>query len=371
MNYKEYKIIEMILEFGNSNNLWQLYQEAQQYLSAIQENPNELDKNKILLFGKLAQIDKIIDKFNKEKLTNIEIIKNIKHSELDYFLNESTKTLLNNAEELFKNDPSQFINKFNSIYGLAVNFTSLYNIFNGVYNGTIIDEQVKISEDHFILYFENLADVTTLNELSKASNEWQKVINFFGRLTRENDNTCRIINVEKGCLVLAITAIPIIIKAITLASDRIHNSILKNYEVREKAMEIRKLKIEEISDVMDMLDKRTKLNLNAESTKIVDDILVEYGWKKEDGLFNEVKNAVTKGIKFLFKFINDGGKFVPKLLDKSNEDLQLENSLESGTNKILQIENKQKKLGEPFNLLSIDEEKKNLDENEEEINNDK
>ena len=280
------------------------------------------------------------------KITNVKIqivfkqlgLDNINGQSIDVAFEQISK-IDNNANQ-YKNYLAQYYQKISQVNQL----NSIANVYQ--LNNT---PQEDLKSDGIAIYFREGVNVEYLNELSKSSTHWNQIIHCFGRLTKGEDNKARIETIEKGSIIMTITATTGIILALTKASNSILDVILKTYEVRKKAIELKSLKLANLKEAIDLLEIQSKLNVKSESERIAKEILAEYNVTD-----NETQTALFLSIKRIIRFFNKGGKIEPRLLNetaKTNDDLV--KSISSKNTLLIDIEAELKKIESNNGILKL------------------
>lgn len=327
MEIKKIKLLidELQVIFQN-NNIWGLYSQLRNNLNQYsnQRHPNSNIQNfqqsvtniqtlSTQLVNSLAQVE-----------SQIQGLKNYKTYKQLGFDNFFGKHAIENLSSLTKGLDNLSQNKLLELQDLSLKVAQIQQLISPL-NFLLSETQDSeiVEEDQITLFFENGANIETLKELSKISQDWNIVFNSFCRLVSETDTTTKIISVERGSVILTIGAIGTVIIAVTKVSNKVLDQILKVYEIKKKTIELKKLKISALDDAISLLDKQSKLNINNEATKLTTELLSEYAWNETDSLYNETSSFVTKAIKIIIKFINLGGKIEPKLLKPAKSDREL------------------------------------------------
>jgi hypothetical protein len=256
----------------------------------------------------LSSIDSI-QKENQEILSS-KIANQIK---IDRFFGDTFLKLIN---EINESNVDSYINQLTQIY---TQFNQLIQLNNAL-SFFELDEAKELEEDidRLNIFFDGRMSIKTLKDLSRESALWNQHIHCFSRLARENDTDAIISSVEKGSLLLVITAAAGTVIAVMKAVDKILDTILKINEVRKNSVELKKLKLSYIDDAINLLDKHSKLNVTRDAEEIADALLIEFNWTDADELYNETKTATRTATKKILKFINGGGKvegYVKNLTD--------------------------------------------------------
>lgn len=148
------------------------------------------------------------------------------------------------ALDLFRSIPTALENNYDAIAsdlnGYAVkiqSFVTLYTSINTFRKELGINSSSqKSNQGELIIIYEYDADIKDLAELSKASTESNQIINFIGRLTRENDTNIEIKSLEKGSLILTIVLAVPLIQGLIKCIDKILDLISKTYDLKNKSV---------------------------------------------------------------------------------------------------------------------------------------
>lgn len=240
----------------------------------------------------------------------------------------------------FKNYLTQYNQKLSQINQL----NSIANTFSGNF-----PKKEALKSDGISIFFREGVSVEYLNELSKASSHWNQIVHCFGRLTSDGDNKAKIETIEKGSIIMTITATTGIILALTKAYNSVLDVVLKTYEVKKKALELKNLKLSNLDKAIDILEKQSELNVKLESDRISKELLAAY-----ENTDKETQNALFLSVRRLVRFINKGGKLEPKLLSKTiKENSDLSESVSSKNSLLLDIEEEINKLESRDGILKL------------------
>ncbi len=178
------------------------------------------------------------------------------------------------------------------------------------------------NNDLIILFFQAGAEINNLDELAKVSTKWNQVLIAFALLCKENDTDFRIETVERGSIILTLSAIAGVVYAFAKASDKVLDVVKKYYEIKKLAYEAKQL-----SGVPDRtiqeLENSSRLKLRTEANEITRQLVEEYGWNEEEHR-KDVDAAVRMGVRHLLEFVNKGGKVDIKLLAQNSVNKEME-----------------------------------------------
>jgi hypothetical protein len=324
MTIKDFKrVVNIISKTATDEGFWltinNLSTTLNQYVSQkltnansqnLVQQRNSLDSLRIQVLNNITSIyNKIID--NNE-------LHNFNTLNLNDVFGEGAIKLLRDLIHNTEINAADANTNFRTFHTKVSTFQNLQTNLNQVLGGVEIDENEE-PDNLITIYFENGADIENLKQLSKSSNEWNQIINFISRLVRDNNTETKIMSIRRGSLILTIGAVPAIILGVTKAFDKVLDLILKVYEIKKSAIELRKLNVSAINDTLDLLEKQSRLNVKTEATKISEELLKEFAWKEDDTSYNETKISVEQAVKKIIKFSNSGGKIEVKLIT-SNED---------------------------------------------------
>ena len=148
---------------------------------------------------------------------------------------------------------------------------------------------------------------------------------------------------------MTITATTGIILVLTKAYNSVLDVVLKTYEVKKKALELKSLKLSNLDKAIEILEKQSELNVKLESDRIAKELLAEY-----EDTDKETQNALFLSIRRLVRFINKGGKLEPKLLNETiKKNSELNKSVSSKNSLLLDIEEEINKLESRDGILKL------------------
>jgi len=218
--------------------------------------------------------------------------------------------------------------------------TQLYNSLTVFGDKLPINIGQQTDKDSIIIFFQGGSEINNLDELAKVSTKWNQNLIAFALLTEENDRTFRIETVERGSIILTLSAVPAIAFAFAKATDKVLDVIKKYYEIKKLAHEAKQLKGGIPEKTIHDLEAASKLKLKSETNEITNQLIEEYGWN-DDGKAErkDVDSAVRLAVRHLLDFVNKGGKVDIKLIVQSTEaDKEIEMNLTVKYNEIKQIE---------------------------------
>jgi hypothetical protein len=218
--------------------------------------------------------------------------------------------------------------------------TQLYTTLSLFSDKFPLDKGQQTDKDSIIIFFQGGAEINNLDELAKVSTKWNQNLIAFALLTEENDRTFRIETVERGSIILTLSAVPAIAYGFAKATDKVLDVIKKYYEIKKLAHDAKQLKGGIPEKTIHDLEAASKLKLKAETNEITNQLVEEYGWNA-DGKEQrkDVDTAVRLAVRHLLDFVNKGGKVDIKLIAQSSEtNKEIEMNLTVKYNDIKQIE---------------------------------
>jgi|JI10StandDraft_1071094.scaffolds.fasta_scaffold06130_9 hypothetical protein len=195
----------------------------------------------------------------------------------------------------------------------------------------------KDNLDSIVIFFQGGSEINNLDELAKVSTKWNQVLIAFAQLARESDRTFRIEAVERGSIILTLSAIAGIVYAFGKASDKVLDTVKKYYEIKKLAHEAKQLKGGVPEKTIKDLEEASKLKIVTETKEITKELIEEFNWN-ENGDKEAVDNAVRMAIRHLLEFVNKGGKVDIKLIAQDTQNKQMEMNLTLKYSDIKQIE---------------------------------
>jgi hypothetical protein len=248
--------------------------------------------------------------------------------------------------------------------------TQLYTSLSTYADKLPLDKVQQTDKDSIIIFFQGGAEIDNLDELAKVSTKWNQNLIAFALLTEENDRTFRIETVERGSIILTLSAMPAIAYGFAKATDKVLDVIKKYYEIKKLAHDAKQLKGIVPEKTIQDLEAASKLKLKAETNEITTQLIEEYGWNA-DGKEQrkDVDTAVRLAVRQLLDFVNKGGKLDVKLIAQNNEtNKEMEMNLTIKYNDIKQIEKQVTGIDGQSQMLELSdgEEKEDDDETKQE-----
>jgi hypothetical protein len=370
MDIKELlQVTETIFEVANKHNYWQtitqLRTSINQLKNAQRAQQPQLQTQQITTFKSNIETQRT-QALNvlfeiQSSIINLKEIKSYNKSNLDSTFGQGAINLLERIpRELDSNLDALFtdITQYTQRVTQSQHFLASINFVLGDIN---TDEEEN-NIDKFILFFEEGATIESLKELAKASEDWNQIVNCFSRLVKDNNTDTKVISAERGSLVLTLTFSTGIILGLVRASDKVLDVILKGYEIKKKALELKQMKLAAIDDAIKILEKQAKLNVTSEANTITQELLGEYNWDPQDELYNETKAAVSQAVSRIIRFQNAGGKIDSKLHQQTEEQKVQTESLKTKNIKFLKVEDEVKRLSGGNEILQLEDGMKGEDE---------
>lgn len=246
--------------------------------------------------------------------------------------------------------------------------TQLYTSLSTFADKLPINTGQQTDKDSIIIFFQGGSEINNLDELAKVSTKWNQNLIAFALLTEENDRTFRIETVERGSIILTLSAVPAIAYAFAKATDKVLDIIKKYYEIKKLAHDAKQLIGGIPEKTIHDLEAASKLKLKAETNEITNQLIEEYGWNGEGKAERkDVDSAVRLAVRHLLDFVNKGGKVDIKLIAQSSEaDKEIEMNLTVKYNEIKQIEKQVTGVEGKNQMLELSEGEEK-DDNEDEL----
>ncbi|MGA2604183.1 MAG: hypothetical protein ABSG14_08135 [Verrucomicrobiia bacterium] len=204
-------------------------------------------------------------------------------------------------------DPMGAVNALNVIKSnydrLASTVTDILKVLDPI---DVPQIENDIEEGHAILQitFKERASINSVAEWKAYTNEWWNIIRSFGLLTDTNADQAKILSIQQGSIVIEISALYLLIKAIGSASNKILDLIERLYELRKASREIKQLDLTNKQIEKD-LDKEADTFIENNLSQIAQQVIAEINKAKTtDG---ETNKALQISIKDLFQFLDKGG----------------------------------------------------------------
>ena len=218
--------------------------------------------------------------------------------------------------------------------------TQLYNSFTLFADKLSIDKTSEEKKDSIVIFFQGGVEINNLDELAKVSSKWNQNLIAFALLAKENDRTFRIETVERGSIILTLSAIAGVVYAFAKALDKVLDVIKKYYEIKKIAYDAKMLKGGVPEKTIHELEAASKLKVKTETAEITSQLIEEYGWNADgEEQRRDVDTAVRIAVKHLLEFVNQGGKVDIKLLAQNEQNKEVEMNLTLKYSEIKQIEN--------------------------------
>lgn len=218
------------------------------------------------------------------------------------------------------------------------------------FSGKFPNSADRSDKNEIILFFQAGAEINNLDELAKVSAKWNQVLIGLAMLAKENDRTFRIETVERGSIILTLSAIAGVVFAFAKAADKVLDTIKKYYEIKKLAHEARQLAGVPEKTIHD-LENSSKLKLKAETTEITNQLVDEFGWTEVENR-KDIDVAVRHAVRHLLEFVNKGGKVDVKLL-ADGSDKEVEVSLTVKYNEVKKIESVISPIGTQKQILEL------------------
>jgi hypothetical protein len=311
----------------------------------------------------VQQVNNVKTAIETNRNQALKLLKEIQNSLQDYKLIKTSKKLKFN--NLYGDEVISMLNRIGTDFDLRPDpliaeitqyqqKLNSYQQFVNSLNIVLEDLEESSGKDELIIFFEGGASVNNLKELSKVSADWNQIVNCFGRLTKENNTDINIVSIERGSLIATVSIASLIIMGIIKCSDKILDLILKIYEIKKKALELKSMKLDSIAAAIEILEKQSTLNLPDGAKIITKELMDEFGWEPSSDLYNETEGATSNAVKKLIQFHNSGGKVDSKILNPNEEQSNSSLSLKEKNIKFLKVEEEVNSLTNGKEILRIE-----------------
>jgi hypothetical protein len=173
-------------------------------------------------------------------------------------------------------------------------------------------------ENQIIIYFQDKVLIDDLKGLSKVSKKWDQILYGFVRLTKQTDTSYKIVSVKQGSLVLTITSIANVVKAVGEAVNLILELINMRLKQRRLITEIMNLKSSDIENESDSILKKSKINVKKDSEPIIKELLKKYEINETESE-GDIKNAISFAVIKIMEFTTKGGMVDIRYVVDKNE----------------------------------------------------
>ena len=180
----------------------------------------------------------------------------------DQLFGDNGLAKIEGAISLVNNDPNQakslFTEYFNDVQKIITAYNGIKPFARKNKKEFFIDSDKNIIK----LFFLEDASITFLEELGKTSSSWNKTFIPFALAANENDRNLSIESAQQGSLVLTLSAAATIVWMLAKATDKILDNIKKAYEIKKIALEIKKLKNENLDGAIKDLETNSQINIS-------------------------------------------------------------------------------------------------------------
>lgn len=163
-----------------------------------------------------------------------------------------------------------------------------------------------ISDEEEILHitFQLGSEIQDIVKLKAQSESWYDIGRGFALAAKSSPEEIRVVSARSGSIVIDLAAAGAVVVAIAHAVKKILEQLKKYHEIRKLQQEVVRLQLQNTKIAIDLANE-TENHTDVRAEEITDYILNEhFAYKEADG---EVKNALTKAINKLAKFIREGG----------------------------------------------------------------
>lgn len=181
--------------------------------------------------------------------------------------------------------------------------------------------ETDIEDGHAVLQitFKGKATMGSVTDWREYSEQWWRIVRSFGLLTDTTADQAKILSFQQGSVIVEVSAVYILVKAIGSAADKIMSVIERLLDLRKKIHEIKQLDLTNKQIERD-LEKEADAFVENKMSQITQHVTAEINKAKaEDG---EVKNSLQISIKDLYQFLDRGGTVDCRLrlMDKEPEE---------------------------------------------------
>jgi hypothetical protein len=166
--------------------------------------------------------------------------------------------------------------------------------------------EMNIAEGFAVLQvtFKEKASIANVSEWHHSSDDWWHIVRSFGLLTDTTTDDAKVLSFQQGSVVVEISAVYLLVKALGIAADKSLNVIERLLELRKKIAEFKQLDLSN-KKIERELEKESATFIESQSKLIGEQVIAEINKDKlENG---EVVNAINMAVDKLFKFLDNGG----------------------------------------------------------------
>lgn len=351
-------IINTMRKYGFQESLNNLQERIAEALNNTTSSGRVVVNNSVR--SSISQVvDNVFNSLNNSRMDiEMSLPRISKEINLEILLGENLDDFFNDFRRL---SPENISNLNSALGSYRKEVTDFISLGDNIHRFIEVNDWPADDVNELVVTFEHAASVESLKDLSRVSSDWVLIVNAFSRLTRDNDSSVEIVSIKKGSLILTLAASSVIVSSICFSSSKILDLIMKIFEVRKKYLELKALNLDILADSLVVLEKASKLELDSNASKIVDQLFEEYGWKESDDTFHEVKKAVSLAIMKIIKFQNEGGKVDGKLLSTNDKEQTIVRELRSRNVEFKKVETEVHRLTNLKEILQLDESGKQLD----------
>ncbi|MEZ5015928.1 MAG: hypothetical protein R2800_02675 [Flavipsychrobacter sp.] len=228
---------------------------------------------------------------------------------IDLFGEKGQRTLKDIISYLYTNvgEAERITKEYVNLYA---KFTLLHSSLYDYSEGILIDMPVD-SENLIIIIFQGNSYIKELRELGEASDEWYKILRGFALLDGETDTSFNVQKVEKGSLIMTLSATFGVVYLFAKAADKVLDVIQKYYNIKKSIAEIKRYNVPALNEGLAKMEESSTVDIDKEATEILEKIKKENDIENIDG---DINNAAIHSIKEMIRFANEGGEVEVKLL---------------------------------------------------------
>jgi hypothetical protein len=329
MNIKDFhKASSFLLDILNMTNYVGLFSQFQQAAANIAGSPN--NSNRLSWETQLEtmrqELFKVINVLPENNSTTARMAFRLLMAE--NLFGENGRIRINSMMKSISKNPSESSQMANEYHQELTALYQFVNSFQQISNYSQEEFKALDEIEGFRIFFQGKVKVEDLDELAKAATKWKQVILSFALVVGETKRDVKVVSAEQGSLILTLVAIGGIVYSMAKGLNEIMDVILKSYDIKKAALELRKLKIGDFEKQIDEIEERSKINVNKTAEEIAHKLMSEHNFDDET-LRNEATNAASSALRYLIRFLTNGGKIEILLTENSDDKKQVKLALNS------------------------------------------
>ncbi len=170
--------------------------------------------------------------------------------------------------------------------------------------------------DGVVVKLNGVNHTSSMALFSEEINHWFAILKTFSKIEGNNSTTFNIHEIKTAPLMLTVRTSGGLVRTLGKTVNHILGSMNKSYEIKKHAVELKKIKSQELKTVIEELEAKSVIDAEAVAHTIAAQLLSDIQYPNEKK--HVVKRDLETAIQYLVKFFDEGGETNLLLAPKEN-----------------------------------------------------